>query len=120
MRSIALAAGMVCLTATANAQIPPPPAAAAGFTTVLFQTDFAALSDLVGVLSCAGAPQTAPWKQALWWEGESDPSGVAPCGQISLVGDAVFGHQVLDLAWLAAGNHDDFDATAISTFRWIR
>jgi len=41
---------------------------------------------------------------------------VAPWNQISLVRDPVFGQQVLDLAWLAAGNHDPFDATAIPTF----
>ena len=36
--------------------------------------------------------------------------------QITLVWDAIFGHRVLDLTWLAAGNHDAFDATTISTF----
>jgi hypothetical protein len=114
---IAIAAGVVCLAAvTAAAKDPPPAAAGAGFTTILFETDFAAIPGLVGVLSCAGTPQTAPWKQGEWWEGQNDPSGVAPCRQISLVQDPAFGHQVLDLAWLAAGNHDIADNTAISTF----
>jgi hypothetical protein len=114
---VAIAAGVMCLaTATAAAQDPPPAAVGMGFTSILFETDFASLSDLAGVLSCAGTPQTAPWKQGQWWEGESDPTGVAPCSQISLARDAAFGHQVLDLAWLAGGNQDALDATAISTF----
>jgi len=87
-----------------------------GFVSKLIESDFAATGSLSGMLSCACTPQIAPWKKGLWWGGQSNPGGVAPCSQIGLVRDPVFGHQVLDLAWLAASNHDAFDATTISTF----
>jgi len=99
----------------AHAPQPPPQAANAGFTTVLFNSNFTN-TKLAAQLSCAGTPQTAPWKQGLWWEGQNSPAGVAPCSQIGIVRDPVFGSNVLDLAWTAAGNTDTYDATTISTF----
>ena len=61
----------------AGAAGPPPVAAQFGFVNKLFESDFAAASSLSGMLSCAGTPQIAPWKQGLWWEGQSNPAGVA-------------------------------------------
>ena len=114
---IGLAAGLVfgIVSGPAMAQKPPPQAANAGFTRILFNSEFANTS-LAGQLSCAGTPQTAPWKQGMWWEGRNNPAGVAPCDQINIVYDPVFGRKVLDLEWTASGNHDTYDATSISTF----
>jgi hypothetical protein len=97
------------------AQVPPPQAANAGFTTVLFNDDFTQRSNLSGDLACAGTPQTAPWKQGWWWEGQGGSTGTAPCSQISIVPDPVFGTNVLDLEWLPSQT-DAQDATAISTY----
>ncbi len=100
---------------SAAAPVPPPQAANAGFTQVLFNSSFANTT-LSAQLSCAGTPQTAPWKQGLWWEGQNNPAGVAPCRQITIAYDPVFGQDVLDLTWTASGNTDPYDATTISTF----
>jgi beta-glucanase (GH16 family) len=93
----------------------PPQAANAGFTKVLFNSYFAT-SYLTYELSCAGTPQTAPWKQGMWWEGQNSPSGVAPCSQINIVYDPVSNQKVLDLTWTVTGNTDTFNATTVSTF----
>lgn len=100
----------------ANGQIPvpPPQAAVAGFTRVVFNSNFASTT-LAAQLSCAGAKQTAPWKQGMWWEGQANPAGVAPCNQLTIIQDGVFGTYVLDLAWLPSQT-DIFDATSISTY----
>ncbi len=98
-----------------TAPTPPPQAANAGFTTVLFNSNFASTT-LAAQLSCAGKAQTAPWKQGLWWEGQSNPSSVAPCSQISLVNDPVAKQNVLDLEWTVSGNTDAYDATTVATF----
>jgi Glycosyl hydrolases family 16 len=97
---------------------PPLQAATAGFMTVLFNDNFASASPgyLATDLSCAGTPQTAPWKQGLWWEGQNNVNGVAPCSQISIAYDKPSGQNVLDLEWTAAGNTDTYDATTVSTF----
>jgi hypothetical protein len=98
-----------------NPPSPPPQAAHAGFTEVLFDSEFGH-TDLAAQLSCAGTPQTAPWKQGLWWEGWKNPAGVAPCHQISIVYDQGSGQNVLDLKWTASENTDTYHATTVSTF----
>jgi hypothetical protein len=117
MRRIAVLATafMLALPAAAQSPVPPPQAANAGFTNVLFNSDFSRIGSLSGTLSCAGTPQTAPWKQGLWWEGQNNPAGVAPCSQIFLTWDPVVGHQVLDLRWLASQT-DTYNHTTIETF----
>jgi hypothetical protein len=110
------AAALLLLAMPAAAQLPAQ-AVAAGFTRVIFQSNFHQMTagEFARELSCAGTPQTATWKQGFWWEGQNDPAGVAPCSQIGLAWDPIMG-QVLDLVWTAAGNTDAENATTISTF----
>jgi beta-glucanase (GH16 family) len=93
----------------------PTPAQAAGFTQLIFNSDFANVR-LSDQLSCAGTPQTAPWKQGLWWEGQNNSAGVAPCSQITINYDPESNQNVLDLRWTATGNTDPYHATTISTY----
>jgi hypothetical protein len=97
--------------------MPPPQAADAGFTTILFNDDFTQRANLSGDLSCAGTPQTAPWKQGMWWEDPDNTAntGVAPCSQISIAHDPVFGTNVLDLEWLPSQTNPS-GGTAVSTY----
>ena len=115
MLSLGMTAGLAQPLAAQSSPIPPPQAVNAGFTSVLFNSNFASAT-LANQLSCAGTPQTAPWKQGLWWEGQNNVNGVAPCSQISIVYDQPSGQKVLDLEWTAAGNTDTYDATTVSTF----
>jgi hypothetical protein len=94
-------------SALAASPVPPPQAADAGFTRVLLNSNFATAS-VASQLSCAGMPQTALWKQGLWWEGQNNSAGVAPCSQITIGEDPMSGAQVLDLEWTAAGNTDAY------------
>jgi hypothetical protein len=103
------------IAAPAMAQTPPAQAANAGFTNVLFNSDFSTAT-LSAELSCAGTPQTKKWKQGLFWEGQNDLRNVVPCSQIGIGYDSVFQHNVLDLEWTASGNTDPYRATSISTF----
>jgi hypothetical protein len=115
-RTGSAAAVLLSLAMPAAAQ-PPVQAFAAGFTRVIFESNFHKMTAAVFAreLSCAGTPQTATWKQGFWWEGQNDPNGVAPCSQIGLADDPLMG-RVLDLVWTASGNTDAQNATTISTF----
>jgi hypothetical protein len=93
---------------------PPLQAVNAGFTQVLFNSNFG-IGTLSAQLSCAGTPQSAPWKQGLWWEGQNSPAGVAPCSQIAIVADPASKSRALDLTWLPSQT-DTYNATTISTF----
>jgi len=110
----AAAQGSTPATGASLIPIPPPQAVNAGFTQVLFDSNFA-IATLSNQLSCAGTPQSAPWKQGMWWEGQNSAAGVAPCTQITIVTDPVFGGRTLDLTWLPSQT-DTYDATTISTF----
>jgi hypothetical protein len=93
----------------------PAQAASAGFDALIFETNFSTVKNLTDVFSCLGGDQSKPWKQGLWYEA-NEATGMAPCSQITLAQDAALGGQALDLAWLAAGNKDSVDNTAITTF----
>src|SRR5271167_2888252 len=107
----ACALSFTSLVGVASANSVPGPAVAAGFTNTVFNSDFSTAS-LSNELSCAGTPQTKPWKQGLWWE-----SSLPSCSQISIVNDAIFGHKVLDLKWSSTGDaRVPFNDTSISTY----
>jgi len=94
---------------------PPKQASDAGFKTLLFETDWSKVKTLTDVFSCQGGDQSKDWKQGLWFEA-NETTGMAPCTQIALAQDQALGGQVLDLAWIAAGNIDSQDNTAVTRF----
>ncbi len=81
---------------------------------MLLDSNFA-IATLSAQLSCAGTPQSAPWKRGMWLEGQNSPAGVAPWTQITIAADPVFNGSALDLTWLPSQT-DTYDATTISTF----
>src|SRR5208282_5444418 len=87
-----------------------PPYVQAGFTNVIFNTNFSTAS-LSSQLSCYNASFAGPWSQGVWWE------TTAPCSNISIVNDSAFGYNVLDLKWTLAGDAGSSqDDTTIETF----
>src|SRR5271166_2056355 len=105
-----LSVPLMALQSSASSAAPPPQAVSAGYSNVIFNSDFST-APLSTQVSCYNGSFTTPWSQGLWWE------TINNCNNISIVNDSVFRKNVLDLAWTLTGNPGAaWSDTTIETF----